>query len=113
MSLHQASVMELLACASLIGDAPDRLTVIGLQPVLLDDYGGSLTPEAAAAVDVALDWAVQELASWGFALEARPPGAVVAPLCDASIALDAYAGGRPSEAEACRIGDARFLALDS
>jgi hydrogenase maturation protease len=112
MSLHQASVMELLACASLIGDAPDTLTVIGLQPVLLDDYGGSLTPQAAAAVDVAVDWAVTELAGRGFSLTARPPGSVVAPLCDASIALEAYASGRPSAADACRIGDARFLTAD-
>jgi hydrogenase maturation protease len=109
MSLHQASVMELMACAALIGDAPERLTVIGFQPVVLDDYGGSLTPQAQAAVPAALALAARELAAWGLPVAPRPDGESVEPLCDSSIALQAYAQGRPSEALACRTGDARFL----
>lgn len=108
MSLHQASVMELLACAALIGDAPDRITVIGFQPVLLDDYGGSLTPEAQAAVDVALARGAEEMAAWGLPVELRAAEAAE-PLLDRSLELMAYAAGRPSADEACRIGDARFL----
>jgi hydrogenase maturation protease len=109
MSLHQASVMELLACAALVGDAPDTLTVIGLQPLLLDDYGGSLTPEAAAAVNVAVARAVDELRGWGFALTPRAAEEAFDPLMAPAVALTAYAQGRPSAAEACRVGDARFL----
>jgi hydrogenase maturation protease len=109
MSLHQASVMELLACAGLIGDAPDLITVVGFQPVLLDDYGGCLTPQAQAALPLALVRARQELEAWGIGLEPRAPGAVVEPLMHGSISHGAYAAGRPSEQEACRFGDARFL----
>jgi hydrogenase maturation protease len=109
MSLHQASVMELLACAAMVGDAPDILTVIGFQPVLLDDYGGSLTPQAEAAMVVALDRAAAELADWGLPVCVRARGETPDPLLDHSLALSAYVAGRPSAEEACRVGDARFL----
>jgi hydrogenase maturation protease len=109
MSLHQASVMELLACAALVGDAPDTLTVIGFQPVLLDDYGGSLTAEAQAALDLALVKAEAELKSWGLEVQRRDPKAAFEPLMDPSIGLSAYTRGRPSEDLACRVGDARFF----
>jgi hydrogenase maturation protease len=109
MSLHQASVMELLACAGLLGATPEAITVIGFQPVLLDDYGGCLTPQAAAAVPAAVALAVRELQGWGYEMRRRGPGDSPEPLLDASIAFNAYAAGRPSAADACRAGDARFL----
>jgi lipid A disaccharide synthetase len=37
---------------------------------------------------------------------AEPPAE---PLSPGALAIQAYEAGRPSEAEACRIGDARFL----
>jgi len=52
---------------------------------------------------------VQELAGWGFAAAPRPPDSFAEPLNASSLALDAYEAGRPSESEACRIGDARLL----
>jgi hydrogenase maturation protease len=113
MSLHQASVMELLACASLVGDAPDQLTVIGIQPVLLDDYGGSLTPQAQAAVAVAVELAARELAGWGLPVRPRAPGERPEPLLDPALRLDAYETGRPSAEAACRVGDARFLPAEA
>ena len=39
----------------------------------------------------------------------RPGQTLCDGLADASIRRDAYEQGRPSEAEACRTGDARFL----
>lgn len=107
MSLHQASVMELLACAALTGDAPEAITVVGLQPILLDDYGGCLTPEAAAAVPVAVALAAEQLAGWGFAPSPRKGAAE--PLLDQSLAFERYGAGRPSAEDACRLGDARFF----
>ena len=109
MSLHQASVMELLACAGLLGAAPEAITVIGFQPVLLDDYGGCLTPQAAAAVPAAVALGARELQRWGYEMRPRGPGDRPEPLLDASLAFSAYAAGRPSATEACRVGDARFL----
>ncbi len=40
----------------------------------------------------------------------RAPGEAV-PLFDPSLDVDRYEGERPSADEACRVGDARFLAI--
>ena len=45
----------------------------------------------------------------GFYLARRPEGAEVAPLMAACVEEAPYEEGRPCEAEACRIGDERFL----
>jgi hydrogenase maturation protease len=108
MSLHQASFMELLSLARLRGRFPAKITLIGVQPGELDDLGGSLTPPVRARLDEAVALAVAELDSWGLAVEPRsaPPDE---PLSPGALAIHTYEGGRPSEAQACRIGDARFL----
>jgi hydrogenase maturation protease len=77
--------------------------------VELDDFGGSLRPAVRARLAEAVALAVQELAGWGYAAAPRLPGSVAEPLNASSLALDAYEAGRPSENEACRIGDARLL----
>jgi hydrogenase maturation protease len=108
MSLHQATFQELLSLARLRDRFPDRITLIGVQPDVLDDLGGSLSPLVRARLDEAVDLAVAELAAWGVPAMPRtaPPDE---PLGAGALALHAYESGRPSEAEACRIGDARFL----
>ena len=108
MSLHQASFMELLSLARLRGRFPARITLIGVQPDVLDDLGGSLSPLVRARLDEAVSLAVAELAAWGVSAEPRaePP---TEPLSPGALAIESYEAGRPSEAEACRIGDARFL----
>jgi hydrogenase maturation protease len=54
--------------------------------------------------------ALDVLAGWG-----RPgvprEAASATPLFDPSLALTPYESGRPGEDEACRIGDARVLAM--
>ena len=108
MSLHQASFMELLSLAQLKGRFPQRITVIGVQPEVLDDLGGSLSAGVKARLDEAVAIAVDELASWG--IGATPRDAPPADSLHAGpLALAAYEGQRPSEAAACRIGDARFM----
>jgi hydrogenase maturation protease len=108
MSLHQASFMELLSLARLRGRFPAKITLIGVQPDVLDDLGGSLSPLVRARLDEAVELAVAELAAWGINATPRsePP---VESLAAGALALHAYEAGRPSESEACRIGDARFL----
>jgi hydrogenase maturation protease len=108
MSLHQATFQELLSLARLRGRFPRRITLIGVQPDVLDDLGGSLSPLVRARLDEAVELAVAELAAWGVPARPRsePPDE---PLSAGALSLQAYEGGRPSETEACRIGDARFL----
>ena len=109
MSLHQATFQELLSLARLRGRFPEWITLIGVQPDVLDDLGGSLSPAVRARLDEAVDLAVAELQAWGIEAVPRnaPPEDGLSP---GALALQDYEAGRPSEHEACRIGDARFLA---
>lgn len=108
MSLHQASFMELLSLADLKGRFPERLTVVGVQPAILDDLGGSLSDTVAARLDEAVALGVAELRAWGLpVLERRAPPAEKLNAAPLSRAL--YEGERPSAADACRVGDARFM----
>ena len=108
MSLHQASFQELLSLARLRDRFPQRITLIGVQPAVLDDLGGSLSPQVRARVDEAVALAVAELAAWGVAAVPRtaPPEDTLS--ADA-LDLHRYEGERPSADDACRVGDARFL----
>jgi hydrogenase maturation protease len=109
ISPHQTGFNDVLALAQLRGSAPERITAIGVQPVELNDFGGSLRPEVRARLPEAVGLAIAELAAWGFAGTPRPDGTAVEALNAASLALDIYESGRPSPEEACRIGDPRLL----
>jgi hydrogenase maturation protease len=108
MSLHQATFQELLSLARLRGRFPARITLIGVQPEVLDDLGGSLSPVVRARLDETVALAVAELSAWGVEARVRTRPSSE-PLSPGALALQAYEAGRPSAAEACRIGDARFL----
>ena len=103
----------MLALAQIGGRAPDHITAIGVQPITLDDFGGSLRPEVKARLPEAVALAVQELAAWGFAPAPREPGSAFEPLNDRSLSLEAYEAGRPSADEACRVADPRVMALSA
>lgn len=107
MSLHQTGFQDVIATATLMGYRPAKMVLIGCQPVELEDFGGSLRPAVAARIPQALEIARATLADWGITAtrgRSRAEGLAQAPLL-----RDAYEGGRPSEEEACRIGDARFF----
>jgi hydrogenase maturation protease len=110
MSLHQQSFQELLAIADLQGRFPPRLTLVGVQPERLADFGGSLSDSVKSQLPVAVRLGAEELAAWGFAPTARN-GAAADRLNAEALSLDAYEAGRPSAQDACRVGDARFLSL--
>jgi hydrogenase maturation protease len=110
MSLHQQSFQDLLAIADLYERFPPRLTLIGVQPQTMSDFGGSLTPPVRARLAEAVERAVAELSAWGYAPRRRTAPATER-LNDAALSLVRYEGGRPSEDEACRRGDARFLGI--
>lgn len=71
MSLHQTGFQEVLSAADLLGHYPERLTLIGCQPVDLEDWGGPLTAPVAHVIPRAIDVAVSVLASWGIAVTPR------------------------------------------
>jgi hydrogenase maturation protease len=107
MSLHQTGFQDVIATAMLTGICPPEMALIGCQPVELEDYGGGLRPLVAARIPEALALAREVLAGWGVPVgEGRTASDLLA---DPSIRHSAYETGRPSEDEACRIGDARFL----
>jgi hydrogenase maturation protease len=108
MSLHQATFQELLSLARLRERFPRRITLIGVQPAVLDDLGGSLSPAVRGRIDEAVARAVAELSAWGVPAHPRSQAGTEALNSDA-LALRAYESERPSASEACRIGDARFL----
>lgn len=109
VSLHQTSMMEILALAEVLADGPpEAITLFGCQPAELEDYGGGLTALAAAQIGPAVEAAAQELRQWGFG-PARRSG-TGAPLMPREVARAAYEGARPSADIACRTGDARVLA---
>ncbi len=109
MSLHQAGLQDVIACAKLLGGCASRMLLIGVQPVELEDYGGSLRPEVRARIPEALTLAADYLADQGFTLAEKESGGssdIITPGLD----LASYESGRPDPVTACRQGDGRVLA---
>lgn len=94
MSMHQAGFQEVLSSADLAGELPEELALIGVQPELLDDYGGSLRPSVKEKIEPAIRLAEQVLERWGFALHPRtsPPEELVGP---GALDIRDYEDGRP------------------
>lgn len=105
LSLHQTGFQEVLALAELTGGKPSEILLIGCQPEVLDDFGGSLRPKVRAAMPEALARAVQQLTDWGAAPRLRKD----ADQPDDCIGIERYETERPSELDACRLADVRFL----
>lgn len=64
MSLHQNSFSEVLALADIRGHLPAHIALVGLQPAMLDDYGGSLSELAREQLPAAEQAALVQLAAW-------------------------------------------------
>ena len=110
MSLHQTGFQEVLSTSMLTGHYPAHLLLVGVQPVELEDYGGSLREPVKAQIEPAITEALKWLADFGIVPDERaeplpPEDAISAP----QIALHHYEEGRPAESEACRLGDDRVL----
>ncbi len=113
MSLHQTGFQEVLAMAQLLGDYPERLLLVGVQPEELEDYGGSLRPVVRAQIEPAIDAALDWLAALGIAARPRQtPLPEDARLTPPQIDLEPYERERPPEHAAPRLGDARILARE-
>jgi hydrogenase maturation protease len=108
MSLHQAGLQDVIACAKLLGGCATNMLLVGVQPVELEDYGGSLRPSVRAQIAPALDVAVDYFARHSIELIRRDEP-LASDVITPGLELDRYEADRPDSAEACRIGDARVL----
>jgi hydrogenase maturation protease len=100
ISMHQTGFQEVLASASLMGHTLEHLALVGVQPLVLDDYGGSLRPQIKARIPEALDVAVGVLREWGIEMEKRvaraSPASGLDCLSPTQLDMDAYEKGRPN-----------------
>ena len=96
VSMHQAGFQEVLSSAQLTDELPDDIALIGVQPELLDDYGGSLRDSVKAQVLPAIEEACRVLRAWGIEPEPRDaePGddQLIGP---GALDIDEYEDGRP------------------
>lgn len=113
MSLHQTGFQEVLVLAELTDQMPAHVHLIGVQPELLEDYGGSLTPVVAAQIESAVALGAKVLREIGYPLQERRSESDPDALGPSALARELYEGQRPSAEDACRIGDDRFLPLRS
>lgn len=96
VSMHQAGFQEVLSSAQLAGEFPAEIVLIGVQPELLDDYGGSLTDSVRAQLDPAIDIACEILRDWGVDVEPRPQPLSVDELTSpGAMDMTDYESGRP------------------
>ena len=97
VSMHQAGFQEVLSSAALTGDFPAELALVGAQPELLNDYGGSLTDSVKAQIDPALELACKVLTDWGVEFRERDEALADSDLIGPD-ALDIhdYEQGRPT-----------------
>jgi len=110
MSLHQVGVNDIFASLELLGHKPEHVTVVGIKPVQLADYGGSLTEQVRAQIPAALELGIEELRRWGVEVRTRT-GGPARDVVIGAVMQDRYESGRPPPEAACRVGDERFLAI--
>ncbi|WP_319380708.1 HyaD/HybD family hydrogenase maturation endopeptidase [Thiomicrorhabdus sp.] len=110
MSLHQTGFQEVLSTAKLMGGYPQKLALIGVQPKLLEDFGGSLTSEVNEQIAPCVEIAVRFLEEWGVKYRLREQADTS--LVTKELNKDRYESERPPESVASRIGDERVLASE-
>jgi len=95
VSMHQTGFQEVLASARLLESYPEQVALIGVQPVELDDYGGSLRPAVKARIPEAVRLGVEVLGQWDVPLSERAE-ATVDFTGPAQTTMAAYESGRPT-----------------
>lgn len=110
ISLHQTGFQEVLAMAEMLGDYPRHLLLIGVQPVELEDYGGSLREAVKAQIEPSIRHALQFLADHD--IQATEREGVLSEddtIASLEMTLGRYEGGRPDAVSAYRHGDDRVV----
>ena len=102
VSMHQAGFQEVLMSAQLADEFPEQIALVGVQPELLDDYGGSLRPcvkgrlPKNGRLPEAIEAAVTVLRAWG--VEPIPRSEPLSPderVAPGELEMDVYESGRP------------------
>ncbi len=109
ISPHQTGFNDLLASCMLMGHELEKITVIGVQPNELDDFGGGLTALLQGKLPEAVSLVKKELEDWGYPVRERAPDEEVEPLMADCVEEFRYENERPGPEEACRDGDERFM----
>ena len=110
MSLHQTGFQEVLAMAEMLGRYPQHLLLVGVQPVQLEDYGGSLREKTRQQIEPAIEAALNWLQQFDIRASKREqPLTNEDSLAGREVNLEHYEQQRPSADQACRVGDARVL----
>jgi len=65
LSMHQTGFQDVLAYAQIGGQLPPEIQLIGVQPAVLDDYGGELSAKVQNQLPVAIALALAILSNWG------------------------------------------------
>lgn len=109
VSLHQTGFQEVLALAEMLGDYPQQMLLVGVQPAEIEDFGGSLRPEVKAQIEPALRQAAAYLQRHGVEVRHRPWPLESDPYAAAIGDMRRYEAERPRPEQACRLGDERVL----
>ena len=109
MSLHQTGFQEVLAMSEFTGHYPQEILLIGAQPEMLEDFGGSLTDVVRQQIEPAVQIALNFLAERGIMPLAEGTTDASVASISPELAMHEYESGRPSEEAAFRFGDARFI----
>lgn len=113
VSLHQTGFQEVLATAAMLESCPERLLLVGVQPLEIEDYGGSLTSVVKQRIEPAIEAAFDWLQQFNVVPVRRDvPLSAEESIAGGEIELDRYESERPDPEAACRVGDDRVLASD-
>jgi len=63
-AVHQLGFADMMIALKLLGDAPEEVVVLGVQP-LSTEWSAELTPVVKAALDRLLDLVIAQLEVWG------------------------------------------------
>ena len=69
ISPHQTGFQEVLATAQLLGNYPEKIVLIGVEPELIDNFGGPVTDTLFPRIEEAVQLSKEILEKWGFSLE--------------------------------------------
>ncbi len=98
MSMHQTGFQEVLSSAQLADELPEEIALIGVQPELLDDYGGSLRDSIRAQIPSAITLALEVLEQWGVPAIVRDNAPRASDLIGpGALDIRGYETGRPSD----------------
>jgi len=110
VSLHQTGFQEVLSTAKLMESYPKNIVLIGVQPELIEDFGGSLTPKVEGQLENCIEMAVEIVKGWGINVIKRPEPELS--LVQKELDKTKYEQERPAEDVALRVGDERVLVDD-